>query len=956
MPTSLIRPRFLLLLTACALTLLAPRTAPAAPPVFSQEHSDLKIDPAATFGSLPNGVKYVVLANREPKGRASLRLVVGSGSLYETEPQRGLAHFLEHMAFNGSAHYAPGTLIEYFQRLGMGFGNDTNAYTSLDTTVYLLELPDTKPATLAEGFQVFGDYAGGLLLDSKEIDKERGIILAEKRTRDSVDYRTFIAEQEFLLEESLLSKRMPIGQSAVIEKAPRESFTDFYNTWYRPDNIAIVAVGDFDAAAVEAQIKQSFASLQPRATARPQPDLGRISTEPGLRVRFHAEPEAARTVVAIESITPFPGEPDTAANRLKDLPRDLAFQMINRRLSVLAKKEGSPFIGGHAGAGEHYHFFRTTAIELSGKPENWRRMVDVAEQELRRALEFGFQPEELAEATANYINSLEQGAKTAATRHSEELAKEVVDCLLHDEVFTHPAADLALLKPALQKVAPDACLRALREVWNVNQRYIFVTGNVDFSKDATGPEKVIADAYAASRATAVKPPEKIASEAFAYTSFGKPGAIARREHIADLDVHLVEFANGVHLNLKKTDFEANSIGVSIRIGAGRLSQSLLQPGVDFLTDLTFITGGLGKHSIDDLQRLYAGKTVGLEFRVRDDAFVLGGKTNREDLVAQLQLLTAYIVDPGLRPEALRQAHKGIEQRYTQFAHVPNGPMMTEVPCLLASGDPRFGLPPKEVALSRTLDEVRAWIKPQFVSGPIEIGIAGDIDVDAAVNAVAATLGTLPQRAKKPGYEEARKVSFPKPFKKDWHVASEIPKGLVTVFWPTTDSRDVKVARRLHVLSEILSDRLRVKIREEMGDAYSPSAGSAPSDTYTHYGFILAQISIDPHQAQKIVDTVLALADDLRKNGATADEIERAKKPILTSLKESVRTNGYWLNSVLGSCQEFPEKLEWCRTRTSDYASISKAELDALAVQYLDSAATFRVIVLPEAKPPAPAGS
>ena len=272
--------------------------------------SDLKPDPAAIWGRLPNGLRYVVLPNKEPQGRASLRLVVGSGSLYETEAQRGLAHFLEHMAFNGSTHYAPGTLVEFFQRMGMSFGGDTNAYTSFDSTVYMLELPNTQAATLAEGFQVFADYAGGLLLETKEIDKERGIILAEKRTRDSVEYRTFVAEYEFLLGDSLFPKRLPIGLTDVIEQSAREPFVDFYNAWYRPDNLAVIAVGDFDPAAVEAQIKQAFGSaLRPGRPPGRSPISAASPPPPGLHVQFHPEPEAAHATVSIETVTPYAASP-----------------------------------------------------------------------------------------------------------------------------------------------------------------------------------------------------------------------------------------------------------------------------------------------------------------------------------------------------------------------------------------------------------------------------------------------------------------------------------------------------------------------------------------------------------------------------------------------------------------------------------------------------------------------
>jgi len=941
-----LRRRLAVLFALCSLALLLPRPIPAAPPAFGQETSDLKPDPAAVWGRLPNGLRYVTLPNKEPHARASLRLVVGSGSLYENESQRGLAHYLEHMAFNGSTHYAPGTLVEYLQRKGMGFGYDANAYTSWDSTVYMLELPDTDPAMLAEGFQVLGDFAGGLLLETKGVDKERGIILAEKRTRDSVEYRSEVAEYEFLLGDSLIAKRMPIGLTKIIEKATREPFVQFYNDWYRPDNIAVIAVGDFDPAAIEAQIKQVFASLKPRAPARPQPDLGKISTAPGLHVSVHLEREAPQAAVSIHTVTPYSGEPDTAANRLKYLPRDLAFQMLTRRLSILAKKADAPFVDGYASVSDSYDFYRDASVELHCRHENWRPALAVAEQELRRALQYGFQPAELDEAAANYINSLEQGAKSASTRRSDELATELVSCLLRNEVFTHPDADLALFRPALKKATVEDCLQAFRDAWAANRRDVFVTGNIDQVREPAEIEKIATAAYEASSEVAVKPPEILANAAFAYSDFGPAGAIAHREHVDDLDVQLIEFANGVRLNLKKTDFEANTIHVKIRLGSGRLIEPTAEPGLAFLADLTFINGGLGKHSIDDLQRLFAGKTVGLDFSVRDDAFELGGTTNREDLPAQLQLLAAYLVDPGYRPEAMRQAQKAIEETYNRIAHTPAGPMQTEVPRLLADHDPRFGLPPKSTLGHRTLDDVRTWLAPQLADGAIEIAIAGDLDADSAIAAVAQTFGALPKRAPKPALADERKVSFPAPFARNFTVLSEIPKGLVTIYWPTTDARDVRLARRLTLLAEILSDRLRVKIREEMGDAYSPEAGSAPSDTFTHYGFLVAQIGIDPAQAKKIVDTVLALAADLQKNGATPDELERAKKPVLTSLKESSRLNSYWLNAVIGSCQEQPQRLDWCRSRYSDFEGITKTEIDALAAQYLDPARTFKVIVLP----------
>ncbi len=916
---------------------------------FPQEASDLKPDPTARFGTLPNGVRYVIRPNAEPKGRASLRLLVLAGSFDETENQRGLAHFLEHMAFNGSEHYKPGTLVEFFQRMGMNFGGDTNANTSFDRTLYLIELPNTRAETLAEGLRVLGDYAGGLLLLPGEIDKERGIILSEKRDRDSVDYRTSVAQYEFEYGGTLVPTRLPIGVTDVIEKAPRDRFVDFWNTWYRPEKIAVVIVGDIDPATVEKEIATAFAPITARAPARPDPSLGSVAVFNGLRVQFHPETEAPATTIAISAVTPYSFEPDTAANRLKYLPRQLAVAMLNRRFSVLAKKENAPFTSADAGVQEVFDLFREAEIDVTCKPEQWPAALAVGEQELRRALEHGFQPGELKEVSANLANALDQAAKAAATRHSEPLANEIADSLLHRNVFTTPADDLALVKPALEKVTPDDCVAALRTAFAASGRYLLVAGNAKIPGDALA---AVSTAYNAAHAVAVDAPPAAVSTAWAYTDFGPPGKVEKREHVDDLDLTLVTFANGVRLNLKRTAFEANRIRLSARVGSGGLTEPPKERGLAQLAGGTFVAGGLGKHSVDDLRQILAGKNVGVSFGVATDAFTFGGGTTRDDLLLELQLLAARLTDPGYRPEALRQARKGLEEAYLSFEHTLQGPLAMEVANLLASGDPRFGMPPEDVMLSRTLDEVRAWLTPQLTHGAIELAIVGDLDVDATIDAVARTLGALPPRDPRPALADLRKVSFPgQPFVKDYSIVTEIPRGLVRVFWPSTDGIDVRQLRRLNLIGSIINDRLRVKIREELGAAYSPGAGSVASDTYPGYGYFLTHVEIDPEKAAKVTQLVLAIGEDLAKNGVTEDEFNRAREPLLTQLKQSLRDNTYWLGPVLSRAQEKPEVLDWCRTRDADTMSITPAELSGLAKNFLSPDRASHIAILPVSTTP-----
>lgn len=926
------------------LALLAGTLALSAQPRFAHDQSDLRPDPAVRFGSLPNGMRYAIMANSEPRQRASLRLLVDVGSIHETDRQQGVAHFLEHMAFNGSKQYPPGTLIEFFQRMGMNFGGDTNASTGFDRTIYMLELPETKEATLAEGLKVLQDYAGGLLLNDAEIDRERGVIQSEKRTRDSVDYRSFVKEFEFVLGDSIFSKRMPIGTDEVIRSAPRQEFVDFYNTWYRPERLSLIAVGDFDVDLVEKLIVDTFSPLTARAPAHPEPDLGSIAQFEGVRVKYHAEPEAAATTVGIQVLTPYSKEPDTAANRLKYLPREIAVAMVNRRLAELAKAENAAFSSGRMSISEGFDFFRNAGIELTCQPGQWSAALAVADQELRRALEHGFQTAELKEIVAGYLNSLEQAVKTAPTRRSSSLASAILNSLHSDEVFTSPADDLALAKPALEAVTVEDCHAALRAAWDVAHRYVSVFGNAVIEGEA---EAAIRSAYEASRSQPVAPPAATTEVAFAYTDFGAPGTVTTRTEVEDLGISLITFANGVRFNLKPTDFEAGRIRMSVRLGAGQLTEPADKPGLSFFTGNVFVEGGLGKHSSDDLRRILAGKNVGTGFSVGSDAFVLSGQTTRDDLLLQLQLTAAYVTDPGFRAEAERLLRRGVEQMYARLAHTPQGPLQLEVSRLLAGGDTRFGTPAERELASRSLTEAREWLATPLAKGAIEIALVGDFDRDAAIAAVAATFGALPARQPKPAFTAERQVSLPAPFKRDYTVPTEIPKGIVAIYWPTTDSRDVKVARRLSLLGEVFADRLRIKVREELGGAYSPGAGNSSSDTYHGYGYMMANVTVDPERAGEIADVVISIAADLAANGVTPDELDRARLPVLTSIRESARTNAYWIGSVVSSAQEFPQRLDWSRTRTTDFETIPKADIDALAKAYLGADRATRVVVLPQ---------
>ncbi|HKE96779.1 MAG TPA: insulinase family protein, partial [Povalibacter sp.] len=461
----------------------------------------------------------------------------------------------------------------------------------------------------------------------------------------------------------------------------------------------------------------------------------------------------------------------------------------------------------------------------------------------------------------------------------------------------------------------------------------------------------ILTAYAASQAVAVLPWTPQPKPTFAYTDFGPPGKITYKRYIEDVDATLIQFENGVRLNLKPTRFKTDQISINVRLGSGRLAEPPAKPGLARLTANVINGSGLGRHSAYDLNRFLIGKTASLGLSLENDAWAIDAHPDRRDLLLQLQLMCAQVTDPGYRPEGLRQYREDLEHEYAASAHGIAGPLVTEVLQLLANGDQRFGFPDKDIALSYSLEDARAWMQPQLASAPIEIAMVGDFVLQDAIDAVARTFGTLPQRQPEHDYAARRKVSFPRlPMKREYTVPTQFDRAMVQLRWAATDELNAPRARRFYVLAEVLKDRLNLTLREKYGDTYSPHAWTDLSDTYPNYGYIIAQADVAPSRAHAVLEAMKAVALELAQRGVTEDELQRVKAPFLANLPIVERRNDYWAGPVLGRAQTRPERLDYYRNRIADYQSISVEEINALAAQYLRPERLFEAICLPATLP------
>ncbi len=912
--------------------------------VWPHEKSDLLQDPAIKYRRLPNGFRYVLMQNHEPRDRVSLHLNVQAGSMHETENEQGLAHFLEHMLFCGSTHFKPGELIKYFQSIGMMFGADANAHTGFYETVYDVLLPDGNKESLEKGFLVLQDYAQGALLLQSEIDRERKVVLAEKRTRDSASYRTFESTFKFELPEARISRRLPIGIDKILETADRHRFKAFYDVWYRPDNMALVMVGDFDIDIADQLIKSKFSQLSARAPERPAPSFGEINHK-GVKPFFHYEQEAGSTTVSIELVRKIVAEPDSFDFQRKVLLKDLGDRIVQNRLDALVQQPGTPFTKASINSGIYFHVMDWAEITATCSPENWEKTISLLEQTLRSALKYGFSESELERVKKESFSFLDRAVKSASTRKSQSLARQIIRGINNDRVFQSPGQEQEIYAPVIKSLTAEQVHDAFQKTWEPDIRLIMVTGNAEIPIE---PQQHILKVYHDSLSVNILKPEEKEILSFPYLPIPEVrGQAMGQKEIAGLGVVCIDFPNGVRLNLKQTDFKANEILFTLGFGSGRSGEPADKAGLSALSGAVINESGLGRLDKEALNHALAGKNTHVSFGVNQGRFVLSGRSVTEEVPLLFQLLYAYLNDMGYREDAYLLSIERFDQRYQVLSHSIDGAMELKGKLFLSGGDSRFGLPPFDLFKKNQLDDVHSWVGNSLKNDTLEMSIVGDFDLEVVKKMAAAYLGGMPSGRTDPVLTDSRTPTFPVAQSLEVNVPTKINKGLIQVVFPTEDFWDIHRTRRLAVLGEVFSEKLRVNIREKLGAAYSAYAYNNASRVYKDYGLFKVVVQVDPEEADTVLREIKKITSDIVKNGVNDDEFQRALDPMLTHLKDIRRTNKYWLNSVLVGSKKYPQQFDWSRTILTDYAAITAKDVTGLARKYLDYSKAAILIIRPD---------
>ena len=932
-----------LALAACATTPRQTAALPPAPkPDWAFQASDLAVDPAFRFGKLANGMRYIVRQNQRPQGTALVRMAIEAGSLDESADERGFAHFVEHMAFNGSTNVPEGEMVHLLERNGLAFGADTNASTGFEQTQYKLDLPRADPKLLDTALMVMRETAGELTFDDAAVARERGVVLSELRDSLTFARRNLEDQLGFFYPAARYPTRLPIGVPETLNAATGASLKAFWAREYTPADTTLVVIGDFDPALVEANIVARFGSW-PARLQTPRPDAGTVDPAQQAQTDVFIDPALSERVT-VSRHGRWLDEPDTAANRRTALLREIGYGIVNRRLQRVARQIDPPFRGAGLGTSDVFKIGRTTNLIVDGVDGKWKRGLIVAEQEYRRALEFGFTTAEVAEQISNVRARSVNAARSANTRTNPALVAAALALIEDEQVPTTPQSSLERLEAFIPAITPATVMAALRsEAVTLDRPLIRLQGRTP----PIGGVPAIRAAWDQAAKGKLARGEQGAERGWGYNDFGAPGMVASDTRDPVLGIRTLRFANGVMLNLKQTALEQDRVRVSLAIDGGDLLNTRQNPLATEMTAFLSV-GGLGKHSQDEIQSILAGRTVSGGLAAGGDTFVARAITTPTDLELQLQLLAATITDAGFRPEGEEQYRLNIANFFAQAFATPGGALANGQGAVISDNDPRYSLGSPEAYQALTFARLKTDIGERLAHGAIEIGLVGDIDEARAIALVGKTFGAIPARESAfGGYTDARQRSFTAK-RGDTIIrhTGDPSQAIVRLVWPTRDDADPLESLQLEALERVVRLELTDGIREKLGKSYSPSASSGQSRTYPGYGEFTVTASVNVVDVAATRAAIGQIIADLRDKPVGADVLARALAPLAEENANLLKTNGGWINLV-DRAQSQADLIDRYAQFQVRLKTVTAKDIQMLARRYLLVGKAVELIVLPK---------
>jgi len=947
LPTMLVTPRLAVALAASAIiampSLAEAQSSAARARSDAPATSLLPFDSNVVHGTLANGLQYFVRRNAKPEKRAELRLVVRVGSVLEDEDQRGLAHFVEHMAFNGTKRFAKNEIVNYLERIGMRFGADINAYTNFDETVYMLQIPTDTASIVSTGLDILREWATALAFDSSEVSRERGVVVEEWRLGRGAGARMSDKQIPIILHGSRYAARLPIGVKQIIETAPAAAMRRFYNDWYRPDLMSVVAVGDFEPAAIVRQIRERFGSLHGPAKERPRVAFA-LPDEDTTLVAIATDKEATRSSVSVMFKTPHIVQ-RTVGQYRESIVVGLFTQMLNQRFDEITDKPDAPFVNAYTSKGQFFGgrdaFTLSAGVNDGAASRGLRALLTEAE----RVQRFGFTQPELDRAKTNLLRAFDQifaeRDKTESSAFADELVRHVTD----DESVPGVAAEFALHKRFVPTVRLDE-VNALVKRWIVDRNRIVVMN---------GPEKPgvttpsASDLLATFRAIEKEP-------ITAYTDAGasgalmdaapQPGRIVETSEVKEAGVTRWTLSNGVRVVMKPTDFQADQV----------LVHGYASGGWSLLTDAQFAKareaatlvteGGVGRFNRTDLQKVLTGKAVNVSPSIGELSEDVFGQASPKDVESLFQLTYLYFTAPRADSAAVLAFKQRVRPQLANRGASPEAAFSDTLGVTLTNHHP-WHRPVSTATLdSLDLGASLAFYKERFADASgFTFVFVGNLTPDSIKPFVLAYLGALPSLGRKDHWRDIGVIRPTGVVQKDVRRGTEPKAQTQLVFGgPLEWSRENRYA--LSSLQEVLTIRLREVLREALSGTYgvqvNAGAQREPAPRYD----IGIRFTSAPERAESLRQAVFVQIDSLKRTGATDDEVAKVREIQRRGEETDLKRNEYWLDALVRSERE-GEDPRTLLQRQALRATLSSNLIREAARRFLNEGSYVQVRLLPE---------
>ncbi len=935
---------FVLIVPTLVSALLAPGAAGQTP----APTDPIPSDPAVITGTLDNGLRYFVHENDQPENRAELRLVVNAGSILEDEDQLGLAHFVEHMAFNGTENFEKQALVDYLESIGMQFGPDINAYTSFDETVYILQVPMDDPEMLATAFQILEDWAQGVRFDPEEVDKERGVVIEEWRGRRGAQARMQDEQFPVMFEGSLYAERLPIGKTEILETAPAERLRSFYEDWYRPDLMAIIAVGDFDGREIEAAIREQFGGLTAPAEPRPRV-FADIPVDHPPRVAIATDTEAIQNQVAVLYKQP-PAPRGTVADFRRSLVESLYSGMLNARLDELRLQADPPFLLGFTAKGQFARgvdAYQLAALVADGGIE---RGLEALLTEAERVVRRGFTATELERRKTDVRRAYERRLAERENQESIVLANRYLQAFLQGSPYPAIETQMAFVDAFLPGITLDET-NAVAQAWLAEEGRIILVNAPEKEGLDTPTEADLAGVFASVSGAEIEAYEDAAADAPLLPVVPEGSPVVSEETLDEVGVSIWTLENGVRVVLKPTDFKDDEILFSATSPGGT---SLLTDGqlrsVSFALNVV-TQSGVGEFDQTELGKKLAGKAVRVSASVGSLSEGMGGSSSPQDIETAFQLIYLYFSAPR-RDETMFEALKA--QQMGMLANIgasPNVAFSDTVSATMTQGHPRV----RRVShladdlQQADLDAGYEIFRERFAdASDFTFYFTGTFDLPMIRPLVERYLGALPDLGRVEDWVD-HGIDPPAGVIETFVYKGLEPQSRTQIIFAGDAEYSREESGAISAMAEVLQIRLRELLREDLGGTYGVGVNAGltyrPDEEYrVNIGFGSA-----PERAEELSSVVFEEIERLRTEGPDAETVVKVRETQRRAKETSLRENRYWLSQLASF-----ERGGWDIREIPSYERIESwtaEQVRQAALRYLRTDQYARFVLLPEQKVP-----